>query len=164
VILLDDLELVELVGAGSRLAGVLGLASRLERLGAVESGGSPDLDRLLRPQAGSHCLCSLLCPVRRRTPLKHGMEHTQAQVRNCPSTPHNPIVPSQVLEVEPTERKHARTRHVPRTRRILRLQLQLFPVPITPELFTALDETVNLSKNSRGLLWLYVLSCSTFGS
>ena len=75
VTLLDDLELVELVCAGSRLAGVLGLAGRLERLGAVEGGGSPDLDRLLRPQAGSHCLCSLLCPVRRRTPLNKWNKH-----------------------------------------------------------------------------------------
>ena len=66
---LDDLELVELVGAGRRLTLVKGLARPLEGLGAVEGCAGPDLGRLLRPQSGKHGLRRLFGLVRRRSPL-----------------------------------------------------------------------------------------------
>ena len=44
---LDDLELVQLVGLGRRLARVGRLACKLERLGAVEGRRLPHLSRLL---------------------------------------------------------------------------------------------------------------------
>jgi hypothetical protein len=81
---LNDLELVELVGAGRRLTLVKGLARPLEGLGAVEGCAGPDLGRLLRPQAGKHGLCRLFGLVRRRSPLytqhtRHVM-HARANV------------------------------------------------------------------------------------
>jgi len=68
--------MVQLVGAGSRLTRVSRLAGKLEGLGAVEGGASPDLGRLLRPKARCHRLGGLSGLSRRRTPLN---EHTQCR-------------------------------------------------------------------------------------
>jgi len=90
--ILDDLELVELVGAGRRLTLVFGVARLLQGLGAVEGCAGPDLGGLLRPQASSDGLGGLLGLIRRRSPLstrqhKQTIRHTHTSAHVPTSSP-----------------------------------------------------------------------------